>query len=145
MTPPNQRVDLIHPSSPLKSTFEDEEKFLEKIESFLKEKNYYYALRDPENPSEGFTIWLPEVNIQSDYPGKNEELAKISELGHFLLDTLKLKQNCLHFIFSEIAINGDGNLEEIWVAVDETVFEELTGKQLPKRYKSPSLTEFLER
>jgi hypothetical protein len=63
---------------------------------------------------------------------KNENLRRISDLASFVFDTLKLNKNCLHFNFQEFEISGDGQEHISLEAVDEEMFEGLTGLPLPE-------------
>jgi len=136
---PLVRVVLDHPSS---RSSESDERIWNKIEAYLTENKIMYAWLDPASaPEGGMIVWLPEVNVHGDYPEKNEELMKISNLGAFLFEKLKLHKGCLHFTFTEIGISGDGKCHETWEAIDEVCFEELTGQTLPPEAKPRNLEE----
>jgi hypothetical protein len=126
---PLYQIRLDHPESSLGI---DEDELWTKIVEFLKKGKYCYAFGDPSNEGgppgwEGIIIWLPQPVIQSTYPEKDKEIAKISDLGAFLFDDLKLMRSCLHFTLVELFLNGDGEFEETDHTVDDFVFKELTG------------------
>ena len=132
-TGPLERVILNHPSS---KSIRSEEKIWDRIETYLTENNIMYAWLDPASaPYEGMILWLPSVNVQGAYSKKNEELRLISDLANFLFDTLKLNPSCLHFNFKEIGFSGDGRGHVSFQAVDEIIYEELTGRPLPDEAK----------
>lgn len=137
-TGPLTRVILDHPSS--KSLKLEEEDIWRKIEEYLSKNNILYAWIDPASaPYSGIIMWLPSPTVESTYPEKNDELALLSNLAAFLFDTLKLDRSCLHFIYEEIAITGDLKGHEAFEAVEEVVFEELTGQPLPQVAKALKL------
>jgi hypothetical protein len=127
------RVVLNHPFSKVPKFRKNDKLLWERIEDFLKEGKYRYALADPEDVYNGIMMWLPDVGPRDHkYPTRDEEIKSISDLGKFLFEELKLNKTCLHFVFTEICVNGEGKREERWQAIEEVVFEELTGEILPK-------------
>jgi hypothetical protein len=139
------QIRLDHPESSLGI---DEDELWTKIEEFLKKGKYCYVFGDPSNEGgpaswEGIIIWLPQPEIQSTYPEKDKEIAKISDLGVFLFDDLKLKRNCLHFTLVELFLNGDGEFEETDHTVNDLVFKELTGIDPPTGSQMIDLDGFL--
>ena len=122
---------LNHLASPLM----DEDELAERIEKYLKKNGFHYAMNDPDlSFMNGIIVWVPDIG-DSDYPSKNEEITKLSDLSTFLLDTLQLDRKCLHFSFKEHIINGEGVFEVRVDYLNKTAFEELTGEVLPSEIR----------
>lgn len=140
VTGPLERVILNHPSS---KSIRSEDEIWDRIEVYLTDNNIMYAWLNPAiAPMDGMILWLPTVNVGGAYPEKNEELRKISDLASFLFDTLKLNKNCLHFNFRHYGFSGDGQEHMAFEAVDEVIFEELTGLPLPEEAKGKKIDRF---
>ena len=108
-----------------------EETIWDKIEAYLVENKIKYCWREPDDVWSGMTVWLPLIHNND--PEKNDNIRKVSDLGKFLFEKLKLGKKCLHFVFEEIAVNGEGKIEGILEELDKVVYEELTGEKLPAK------------
>lgn len=137
------KMIINHPQSPLPA-FEDEETLGKEIEEYLKKNSFHYALNDPDTYIEGITVWFQFIGKTS-YPEKSNEIRSLSDLASFLFDTLQLNKSCLHFIFREHIINGEGKFEVAVHSLDKVVFEELTGEILPPALESLTMSDFLDR
>ena len=103
------RVIINHPHSEIQKLNKDFG-LMDRIQKFLTINKYVYAQMDPEFGANcGLIVWLQDVApVSHKYPKKDEDIRKISDLGKFLFEDLKLTKKCLHFIFSELCINGEG-------------------------------------
>ena len=110
------RVIIDHPHSKSRKLNQDDGLLWDQIEDFLTLNKYIYAQMEPEvGAHDGLIVWLPDVGPRSHkYPKKDEDIRQISDLAKFLFEDLKLTKNCLHFVFSEHCINGEGKTEECW-------------------------------
>lgn len=136
------KIILNHLSSCLPN-LRDEEKLGKKIEAYLKKNSFHYVVNNPNTYMDGITLWLDEIG-DSSYPRKSEEIRKISDLSIFLFDTLRLRKPCLHCVFQERSVNGEGKFEVAIHTLDKIVFEELTGSILPHEVGKRKLSEFLD-
>jgi len=136
------KMIINHPISSL-TNFKDEEKLGEEIEKYLKKNGFHYAVNDPDTYLMGITVWLKEIGKTS-HPGRTDEIRKLSDLASFLYETLQLSKNCLHFIFGECIVNGEGKFEMAEHSLSEIVFEELTGEVLPPGLESKTVLDFLD-
>jgi hypothetical protein len=122
----------------------NEELVGEKVETYLKNNGFHYFVVSPDTYMEGIIVRIDEIG-SSDFPGRTEEIAKISNFAYFLFDKLKLKKNCLHFIIGRTMINGEGKPEGSINALDDVTFTELTGEILPRELRgTKTLDELFE-
>jgi len=133
------KMILNHLSSSLPD-LEDEEEIGKKIEDYLTRSGFHYAVNCPDTYLEGITVWFDYTAEVGSW--KDKQIRKLSDLALFLFETLRLGKNCLHFVFREYIINGEGKFEVSWNAIDEIVFQEITSLPLPPELKAKTLSEF---
>jgi len=119
----------------------DKETVGKKLETYLKDNGFRYLVVGQDTYMDGILISVEDIG-KYDFPGRTEEIRKISDFACFLFDELQLQKNCLHFVIGRNMINGEGQPEGSFHALDETVFNELTGKFLPKKFGPKTIDEF---
>ncbi|MCL5949476.1 MAG: hypothetical protein M1490_03250 [Candidatus Bathyarchaeota archaeon] len=141
------RIIIDHPMFRLTETEEDTDDdglLWDKIETYLRSNNIKYAAISEDEEiglNDGIIVWLPDLSPREHYYEKKEQhIKQVQDFSRFLFDELKLSKMCLHFINIEECVNGEGNFEQVWNAIDEVTYGELTGLTLPKQFGSQNIS-----